>query len=218
MITLSPLRLLTTGRLLTALAAAVSAAEGDHAHDHKHDHDHDHKHDHDHEHDHKHDHDHDHRAHGAHVHGLANLNLVLDGENVLVELQSPAANLVGFEHAPSSEADKTAVQEAVRKLEAGNALFAFNSEAGCALAAAEVKSDQLAMQDHEHDHSHDDGSTHSEFFASWQFDCSSPAALKSVTTDLFAQFSGFEEITVQYIINEQQGAAELRASQSQLSF
>ena len=47
-----------------------------------------------------HDHDHDHAEHaslGAHEHGVAQLNVALDGNTLEIELESPAMNLVGFE-------------------------------------------------------------------------------------------------------------------------
>lgn len=44
----------------------------------------------------------EHREHGAHEHGVAQLNLVLEGEKLLIELASPGVNIVGFEHAPGA--------------------------------------------------------------------------------------------------------------------
>lgn len=46
------------------------------------------------------------RALGAHVHGIGELNVAIDGEALLVELISPAMDLVGFEHAPRTEAQR----------------------------------------------------------------------------------------------------------------
>ena len=59
-------------------------------------------------HDHAPHHDDDlaHRQYDSHVHGMGTLNLVADGSEVHIELDSPAANLVGFEHAPSSATDR----------------------------------------------------------------------------------------------------------------
>jgi Protein of unknown function (DUF2796) len=42
----------------------------------------------------------EHREHGPHVHGVAQLNVALDGNVLWIELNSPAMNIVGFEHAP----------------------------------------------------------------------------------------------------------------------
>ena len=77
-----------TGILLsTPVSAAPALASGQHDHDHQHDN--------------SHYHDHDERRQGeVHVHGLGTLNLVLEGETLVVELDGPAANFVGFERAP----------------------------------------------------------------------------------------------------------------------
>jgi hypothetical protein len=110
-----------------------------------------------HDHDHEHKHDDEYRQHGAHVHGIAGLNLALEGKEVHVELDSPAANIVGFEHAPSSEADHAALDKAVATLRDGDQLFRFNSEARCRMEKADITS---ALLDDEHsghadDHAHE---------------------------------------------------------------
>ena len=79
----------------------------------------------------KHDHDQEHHQHDAHVHGIATLNLALEGEEVHIEFHSPAANIVGSEHVPSSEADHAVLNQAVARLKNGDPLFHFNDEAGC---------------------------------------------------------------------------------------
>ncbi|MEX5543051.1 ZrgA family zinc uptake protein, partial [Pseudomonas poae] len=51
------------------------------------------------------DHDHEHGSLGAHEHGVGRLNAVLDGQTLELELESPAMNLVGFEHLATTAAD-----------------------------------------------------------------------------------------------------------------
>lgn len=60
--------------------------------------------------------------------------------------------------------------------------------------------------DEEHDHSE-----HSEFKARYQFTCSSPKELKTITVNLFTAFSGFEKIETQIITSSGQTAPELTA-------
>ena len=95
-------------RLLLALPFALLPLAVAHAHE---DHDHDH------------DHDHAHGTLGAHEHGVAKLNVVLDGNTLELELDSPAMNLVGFEHAASSDADKAKVAAVRQQLEQPLKLF-----------------------------------------------------------------------------------------------
>ena len=137
-------RIALTASLLApiALAAAGVAAAG------KHDHEHEHK--------------DEHRRQEAHVHGIAALNLALEGQEVHVELDSPAANIVGFEHAPASEADHAALDKAVAILKDGDQLLRFNSEAGCRMEKAEVISALLDDEHHENadEHGHEKDEVH----------------------------------------------------------
>lgn len=103
---------------------------------------------------------------GAHVHGVARLQIAQDGPRVLVELITPAVNLVGFEHAPQTDAQRDEVARAQARLETPRALMAFNGRAGCRVDSAQV--DMAGMgsadvpkaaddHDHAHDHDHDHG-------------------------------------------------------------
>src|SRR5690554_4975241 len=49
-------------------------------------------------------HDHAHHSHNAaaHQHGLGHLDLVLEGQQLILELRIPAEDLLGFEHAPQT--------------------------------------------------------------------------------------------------------------------
>jgi hypothetical protein len=181
----------------------------------------------------KHDHDHGHahekRQHGTHVHGIAALNLALEGDEVHLELDSPAANIVGFEHAPSSAANHAALDKAVAMLNDGERLFQFNAAAGCRMEKAMVMSaslDEGHRDEHSHDkHGHDEhghegheGETHSDIDAVYHFECDQPGKLKQLTVELFEAFPGMEELDVQYIVESKQGAAELTPTNHVLRF
>lgn len=137
-----------------ATLLAVSAATAHDSHDHSHADDHKHE---EHAHDHDHDHD-DHRQHGAHVHGISTMNVAQSGSDLLIELMSPSANIVGFEYMPETEAEITALTAAVATLEASDGLFELPSAAQCSLVEANVEGEQLThmAEEAEHDHSHDD--------------------------------------------------------------
>jgi hypothetical protein len=75
----------------------------------------------------EHDHDHEHGSLGAHEHGVGRLNAVLDGQTLELELESPAMNLVGFEHTATTDADKAKVAAVRAQLEKPLALFSCES-------------------------------------------------------------------------------------------
>ena len=59
----------------------------------------------------------DHRELGPHVHGHGTLNIAVDDKAVSMELEVPGMDLVGFEHAASTEDQKAAVDKAKAQLD-----------------------------------------------------------------------------------------------------
>jgi len=111
------------------------------------------------------------RDHGAHVHGIAEMDVAAIGGELEIALRSPAMNLVGFEHEARTDEQRQRLHETVEQLRDGAALFAFG-EAACGLVEAAVahERDAGAHGDHdehdEHDHDghdeHADGDEHAE--------------------------------------------------------
>lgn len=182
--------------------------------------------------------DDEHRQHGSHVHGIGHMNLAVDGNDVYIELENPSANIVGFEHMPSSDNDRHAVHEAAEKLEDGKSLFIFTKQADCSLTSATVSS-PLLSEDHENehhnseaheekhendehgsgeDHADHEEQAHSEFVAEYKFSCKHPEKLKSVETKLFSVFPGIEELETQVLTNTRQTGAELTAKSYRIDF
>jgi len=180
------------------------------------------------EHQHEHDeHAHEHAEHGslgAHEHGVAQLNAVLDGQTLELELESPAMNLVGFEHEPSSAADKAKVAAARRQLEQPQALFGL-AAGGCSVSEQELHSplfeeDRHAEHDdHDSGHAHDEDSEHSEIHAHYRLDCQQPGALQRLDLgELFKRFPATEKIQVQLIGPSGQQGVELTPAKATLNF
>lgn len=96
----------------------------------------------------------------AHVHGLATLNIALDGQQLELQLASPAMNIVGFEYQPSSVADHHAVTEAERQLKNVQTLFTLTSAAHCSLTSMTLEHDLTAEHEHGDANEHPDDSAH----------------------------------------------------------
>ena len=186
-------------RLLLALPFAVLPLAVAHAHE-----------------DHDHDHDHAHGSLAAHEHGVARLNVVLDGKALELELVSPAMNLVGFEHAASSDADKAKVAAARAQLEKPLALFALARAANCSESEQELQSplfgDKPAVDDEGEAHA----AGHSEIHAHYQLDCEKPDNLTGLDlSPLFKAFPATQKIQLQLIgPNGQQGVEATPANAS----
>lgn len=177
---------------------------------------------HSHEHD-DHQHEHDHAEHGsldAHEHGAAQLNVVLDGKMLHLQLDSPAMNLVGFEHAAKSDADKAKVAAARSQLAQPQVLFGLNA-GDCNISKQEVESPLFAKHadshEHENEKSHD--SEHSDIHAHYSLDCQKPEDLQQLDLgELFKRFPATEKIQVQLIGPNGQQGLELTPAQPTLSF
>ncbi|MHA7871770.1 MAG: ZrgA family zinc uptake protein, partial [Hyphococcus sp.] len=55
--------------------------------------------------------EHSHRAHDAHVHGTWELFAALDDTQLSVTIKGPLLDVLGFEHAPTNDAERDTVQE-----------------------------------------------------------------------------------------------------------
>ncbi len=102
----------------------------------------------------------------AHEHGAATLNVALEQQQLLIELESPAFNIVGFEHRPNNAEQENAVHNAEAKLRDAGQMFSLPSDAGCQLAEVDVKwsldEDHDAHDEHDEHDDHDDHDGHDE--------------------------------------------------------
>lgn len=159
------------------------------------------------------------RAADAHQHGHGTLNAALDGGILVIELETPGADILGFEHTAESDADKAVITAVRATLEAPATLFGITGSAGCSLRDADIEIGADAGGHHgEHDDHHDDHDrdkhahdehdedhhdehvrdehghegeeeTHSEVRAAYTFDCTAPQKLAAL--DLSGFFAAF---------------------------
>lgn len=103
-------------------------------------------------------------AQHAHEHGVADLRVAVEGSTLLVEFESPLANLVGFEHEARTDAERKAMADLEKRLRAGTGLVSLPASAGCSLKDVELEMpgvDEHAHHDHKHDDHKHDKHTHS---------------------------------------------------------
>lgn len=100
------------------------------------------------------------RQHEAHVHGHVEFNIAQDGKDLLIEITSPGADVVGFEHAPENAEQEQALKQAIAALKDTDKLFAINQQAKCVIEDVHV-SHTLGQDSHEgHDHHDHEGHDH----------------------------------------------------------
>ncbi len=161
-------------------------------------------------------HDDDHGSLEKHEHGVAALNVALDGKTLEIDLESPAMNIVGFEHAANSVADKAKVAAARAQLEKPLELFILPAAAGCSVTEQALKSPLFGNAKAQADHDDDEhaGHEHSDVDAGYKLSCATPEALKTLDLSaFFSQFPATQKINVQLVgPNGQQGAEATPAS------
>lgn len=85
-------------------------------------------------------------AHGPHEHGAANLNVAVDGSAVTIDLESPLANALPFEHTPSTPTQRETVQNMAATLHKAENIFILPSAAQCRLKEVTLESAALPAE------------------------------------------------------------------------
>lgn len=167
--------------------------------------------------------DHDHGPAGAHVHGAATLDFAAEGDSLSFHFTTPFDNLVGFERAPRTAAERTRLAEAVTRLRDTDRLFSFDPAAGCVAAPVTIDSPLLAADGSvagpasggEANHAHPPADDHAELQASYRFRCADAARARHVDLGFFV-FSGLRAITVQGATPRGQFKRELKRTARRL--
>jgi hypothetical protein len=171
---------------------------------------------------------------GAHVHGLAVLEIAIDSETVQVNLITPLHNLVGFEHAPGNEKQRQAVKSMASKLRQAGNLFILAPAAQCRSTAVRLESSVLSPDllmavppvgksaDTNAGGPGDASRTelngaHGELEAVWQFQCSNPQALQGMDVKLFEAFQGLQRLDVRTAGPKGQASATLSPLSTRIS-
>ncbi|UJF18617.1 DUF2796 domain-containing protein [Vibrio sp. SS-MA-C1-2] len=101
--------------------------------------------------------------HDAHVHGHVELYAIQDNNQLLLEFNSPSADIIGFEHAPKNSDQQTIVNNAVNLLSTPSSIVSLTKKANCEVIGKQVISpfDHDDHADHD-EHEHDDHADHDE--------------------------------------------------------
>ena len=129
----------------------------------------------------------------AHTHGTGTLNIAIEANNVSLELEVPADDILGFEHAPRTKAQKEAVARAERLLSEPISLLGIPAEAGCKVVKVAVER-RGGGGGHGHDHKgKKPEGEHSEYLARFELTCAGPlAAIKPAYFKMFPRAHGLE--------------------------
>ena len=170
-------------------------------------------------------HDHHHKVaqqtkQQAHLHGYAELTLALEGSALEISFESPAANIVGFEHKPTSNEQLQVINSAQQilsspaelfSLSAGNcSLTEMNTDFSALLKSVIIKDDELADGHNESTYKAELES-HNEITATYKYHCSQGKKLNTIGVNFINRFPRIEKIKAMWLTANQQGAVELTA-------
>jgi hypothetical protein len=177
----------------------------------------------------------EHRQLGAHVHGHGRLNIAVDGKKVLIGLEVPGADIVGFEHEPSTPEQKAAIPNAKAKLANALALFQPEAKARCELEQVKVSLEAGHEQEPGHEApaqaaspaqaagqaaapagKPEEAGHHTEFHAEYELSCSAPSRLTSMTFEYFNVFPGAQELDVSVVSAKGQSSFEVKRDKPSL--
>ncbi len=151
----------------------------------------------------------------AHVHGTAALRIAVEGPQLVVELESPLANLLGFEHAPRTDAQRAAVRAMADKLRLPQVLLKPSAGASCVAGGVEINAPTLPPEwlgnpvPAAQTAAGKAGGEHADLAATYRWRCEAPAQLRGLEVGLVQAFPGLRRIDVQVAGPKGQSAAVL---------
>ena len=93
-------------------------------------------------------------SHDAHVHGAAKLQIVAEKNGLEMHFESPAMNIVGFEHDVENQSQANILKQALATLAKTDSLFQI-SGGGCHFTATELEN-PFAEEEHHDEHGHEE--------------------------------------------------------------
>lgn len=160
-------------------------------------------------------------AAGPHEHGLAQVDIAVDAQRITVTLETPLQNLLGFERAPRSDAERRAVADLAARLRNASTLFRIDAGGACRAGQVELQSTALgwgaaAAPAGPPARRKDADDAHADLDASFEFNCASAARAGHIDLGLFDAFARLSRIEVQLATSKGQTRSTLRRPASRV--
>jgi Protein of unknown function (DUF2796) len=157
------------------------------------------------------------RRHDTHVHGVAEINIAVEGTKATVEFRAPAESVMGFEHEAKSESDKKKRDAALEQLRVkGGQMVVFDPKLGCKssdmkTAIVETKGDSAKAQAGKDAHKDQKQSgEHREVHGTFAVACDMPLSGSRVKFSVSKVFRDIQEIKVQVLGDSGQSGATIK--------
>jgi hypothetical protein len=153
---------------------------------------------------------------GPHQHGHGKLNIAIEGNKVSIELDTPGADIIGFEHEAKTKADKATLAKGMQQLSRPLQLFVIPAAAGCIVKEAKAEIEKGEHEDPgDHTAETKGGAAeaqHMDFNANYVLECKKPGAIGSIRFDYFKFFAGAQELDVNVVSEKGQKSYEVTRS------
>jgi hypothetical protein len=140
------------------------------------------------------------RGEVPHAHGVARLDVAIEGRRVSMELAAPLEDVLGFERRPANDKERTAFEAASSYLKSGRGLVP-GAAANCRVADGAVAIEQR-------------GPGHFELVARLAYDCKEPHELKEIDAALLGQYKRLKRLDVRVVGPKGQAAARATPAKS----
>lgn len=137
----------------------------------------------------------------AHVHGIGELNITVEGSQLILAIESPLDPFLGFERPPRSAKEKETYAAALKLLNDPLNLFVPTAAAACTVKSANVSEPFPGGKANP--------SGHADLDAEYVFSCGQPAALKGIDAPIFKAFPRLNKLSIKRVGPTGQGAGQL---------
>lgn len=160
----------------------------------------------------------EHRHADGHVHGIAEINLAVEGKTIVVEFRSPTEGVMGFEHEAKSAADIKKRDAALKLInDRFDQLVILDGKLGCKSRGGKVvilRTDahgEKAASSKGHGHKQQKQSgEHREVHASFSYDCERSPAGSRVSFGVTKMFPEIHELKIQVLSDTKQSGATIK--------
>ena len=159
---------------------------------------------------------------GAHVHGIATLQIAVDEKTMTLEFSGPLDNLLGFEHVARNAKQKAAVHKMADDLNKAEQFFIPTADAQCKLQS--VKLDSLVLEPKasadtkkESQH-HEEERGHADIDGEFVFACKQIGKLHDLEVKLFDAYPNLHQLKVEVATLKKQSSADLTSGQRRVSW
>lgn len=159
-----------------------------------------------------------HEYEGAHVHGSSHIQITVEDSGTgFLSFESPAMDMWGFGHRPTTDEDKQKQERVQDMFRNPDQLFSFPEGSGCQLIPEDIKINYEEKGEHgseEHEGHH---GTHSDLDVAYRIECTDGVAGKTLSLHLGASFPSIQHITVDILAAGNQRSEKIQGGNGKIS-